>query len=494
MLNAGDIRLRVVGDSLVKRIYLVFAGLCGAIVLIVSSAHAHSEVIRAQQILYRPGNPAYWYVQSDAWGSLFSLDGGETWGWVCAEVHGDDSYQANRWPTVFAADGALVMAREQAGLFVGLEDGCSWTRVALPVDYDSVVDVTTVDGGETVFALATKYQAIDGGFRASSHLFSSLAVSASWSARKLPLPERFFPNAIRFAPSDTSEIYASGYMAGEAPTSGEPIVVHSEDAGATWIPHVVDFDVGGPFSLVTVAPGNASQLVARINRVDEVVADSSPDTVLLSEDSGSTWTRVFDGDGGLPGVALSPDGNVLYVAGPYDGLWGADVEHALRAGQSAFQQINDQVGGALLWTGGMLVAGLEPWRHSADNGLPLVGTSRNGGISFDVQLDICNIDFGACAAKGATIPCNGEPIEAFRSDLLRVCARQTPDASVLADAGASSPIASHASAQSVDHRGRGCQFGGWTPRARRVVKIWSFGLSLIIGVLRRYLGRSRRWT
>jgi MYXO-CTERM domain-containing protein len=123
------------------------------------------------------------------------------------------------------------------------------------------------------------------------------------------------------------------------------LIERSDDRGATWQALLIpgSDDKALPY-IAAVDPQNPDVLYVRL--------DGSPtDQLLVSGDGGKTWTKVFEtqipglGDtADLLGFALSPDGGMVAVGGPKDGLWIAP------ASTLAFTKVSTMSALCLTWS------------------------------------------------------------------------------------------------------------------------------------------------
>jgi hypothetical protein len=120
------------------------------------------------------------------------------------------------------------------------------------------------------------------------------------------------------------------------------------------------------------------------------------DELYASADAGKTWVHVFTAVNDLPGLAFSPDGKKVFIAGPGDGIKVAPIDDAI-AKPSAFTQVfSGQVWGLTTFDG-KLYAGNDDFTA---RGIPrrTVGVSTDEGVTFTTVMDHCELSFPTCPA------------------------------------------------------------------------------------------------
>jgi photosystem II stability/assembly factor-like uncharacterized protein len=186
-----------------------------------------------------------------------------------------------------ARAGASLLAGTDDGLFVSARNDGGWQRLETRIDgidaHPRITDVVALDGpagrGSVIVAASTQglLRSADGG--------------RSWEGRRLGLATPVL--AVAAAPS------APGTLAAVTPLAA----FTSTDGGASWT------ERGG-------TPDSGIHALAFLPGGDKVLFVTTPRGLYRSPDQGATWAPR---GGGLPlsditGLALHPDGRVLYVS------------------------------------------------------------------------------------------------------------------------------------------------------------------------------------
>ncbi len=421
------------------------------------AASAHGGIPRAFSISFAPDDPKQILLRSDVWGLMRTTDDGQSWKWTCAEVYGGNSLSAEHRVSILGARGRVLVASQFNGLQI-TDDYCSWhanpafdgqvveeiVAMKLPgatpaVDggvfatgLDKPLDAGRPDAGQGVDAGRPK--ALDAGkarsdaslgpitdagatggagtemliITATGHgdagisggIWHSLDNGDKWSRVGSSLPQHFFGASVLRAPSNRNTIYAAGGVPND-PTTG--MIERSDDDGATW--HESTFaiqpqDNDCTVRIVLVDPTRPNIAVVWLD-LPEGLGVNAPDAIYATTDSGATWKPLFQSTGDLPGLALSPDGKTLLIAGPIDGVQSANFDDALARGQAAFTRVFSGAVWALNWVAdgtanGRLYAGND---NFAARGIPAytLGVSTDEGHSFSPLMTICDVTYPACS-------------------------------------------------------------------------------------------------
>lgn len=376
------------------------SALCGLAALALSpSASAHYGIPFAYGIIFGPAGTDHVIVRSDIWGFMRSWDNGATWQWSCAEVYGGSSANAEYHPMLVTSSGRILVT----GTFEGLrlsDNFCDW-RKSDAFGSAQVADIAP--WGNDLIAL-TSTSGDGGAF--TTVLWKSTNQGDAWTTTGTAMPAHLIGESVRAAPSDAKRVY----VAGIAPNGTVGLLQRSTDGGATWTEHEFAFDAQKqPIAQFRMPLVHATRPDVAFIRVDmpEGLGMDAPDSILGTKDGGLTWTKVFDSIGDLPGIAVSPDGKTLLVAGPKDGLNSADVDDALTRGQAAFQQVWSGRTFGLNWVddgtaNGLLYAGND---NFGAVGVPevMLGKSHDGGHTFDLVMNICQISYPESCAASTTV-------------------------------------------------------------------------------------------
>lgn len=359
--------------------------------LIAPKARADGGFPRAHDIFLEPGNPSHILIRSDFWGLFRSTDGGQSWQYACSELYGGNAKQLTRVNLQYLPGGRILV-----GKFGGLamtDDYCNWTDNASLANH--YVEDLVMDGAELRAVTADG----DGNGGVTSALWSSTDNGTTWTKTGGAFPTGFIASSIRIAPSDAQRIYVGGTSIG----SSDAVIAQSTDGGATWTttaftPPSSTFEV----RVRAVHPTRPDVAFVWVDN-DDV---TQPDSIWGTGDAGATWTNVYSGQKDLPGLALSPDGTDIRIAGPYDatvgadGLVGATVDAALAQGPSAFQKVFEGSVYGLTWTADALYAGNNNFT-AGDIPAFTLGKSTTKGASFTPLMNICSLEFATCGASSS---------------------------------------------------------------------------------------------
>lgn len=359
-----------------------------AITMSAPRADAHGGFPRAFEIIVEPGNPNDVVLRSDLWGFFRTLDGGKSWQWTCAEVYGSDSLGVSHVNMALLPGGRLFVANTSKGLSI-TDDFCDW-RAAAEFTGELVYDVALSSGN--VFALTSTYKGtgIVGGLWQSTNNGDTFARSGGL------LPSTFGASSLKFSTSNPKRVYVLGQVL-EATTG---TVQRSDDGGATWTAFAVPIANPVPddvmhLRIAAVHPTRPDVVFVWAD-LEEGFGVDQPDQLWAAQDGGTTWSKIYGAKGDLPGLAFSPDGTELLVAGPKDGVQRATLVDALANGQSAFKQQFDRQVWGLHWTDTGLTAGTDNFTAA---GIPAFtyGTSPDEGKSFGKLMSVCEVKYDACS-------------------------------------------------------------------------------------------------
>jgi MYXO-CTERM domain-containing protein len=386
------------------------AALLGAALgAVAPAASAHYGIPRAFSIIFGPEGTNRVLVRSDIWGIMRSWDNGQSWQWSCAEVFGGKSSQAEYHPMVVTSTGRIVVGSSFDGLFLS-DNFCEWRK---DTSFGSalVADVTTA-GSDLLVLTSTSG---DTGY--DTLLWKSTNQGDSWTKAGTPMPRDFIGSQVRVAPSDSTRVYVVGI----APEGKVGRVQRSDDGGTTWANHEFNFDttkqIGAYFRLPMVHPTRPDVAFIRVD-MPEGLGQDAPDSVLGTKDGGLTWTKLFDSTGDLPGLTLSPDGKTLLIAGPVDGIRSADVDDALTRGPAAFEQVFDGMVWGLNWASdGTLYAGNNNF-GGVDVPEITLGVSHDGGRTFELMMNICQIGYPDSCGASTTLAAQCEGLWDNKEEML----------------------------------------------------------------------------
>jgi hypothetical protein len=316
-----------------RRAALVF----GALVYLAAPAvaSANGRFPAAGQIAQGPASSDTILVRA-TYGLALTRNGGQEWSWICEDAVGFGG--AEDPMLAFAADGS-ILAGTFEGLSVSRDTGCDWGFVAggLAGFYVIDLDMEKTDPSKGVLI------ATDG--QGHTQLWETGDDGVTWTQAGVDLPPSFVGLTVETAPSNPNRVYASGRLSPPDYPAQPGVIERSDDRGATWQPLFI--------------PGSDGQNLPYISGVDPldpdviyVRLDGFPtDQLVVSKDGGGSWTKVFETKTPVPGAtanllgfAISPDGAMVAVGGPNDGLWTAP------ASTLAFSQASSMSALCLKWT------------------------------------------------------------------------------------------------------------------------------------------------
>jgi hypothetical protein len=143
-----------------------------------------------------------------------------------------------------------------------------------------------------------------------------------------------------------------------------------------------------------IAPSNPDVVFVRADGDDTAVPPVS-DELWVSSDAGKTWRRSFVPAKDLPGFAYSPDGAMVLVASPTDGIKAAPVADAVAGNSAAFTQVFTNAVWGLTVHDGKLYAGTDDFAMKPPY---MLGVSTDQGVTFTKVMDHCQVTFPTCAA------------------------------------------------------------------------------------------------
>lgn len=437
------------------------------------SARADGGFPRANDIFFEPGDPSHILIRSDYWGLFRTTDGGQSWQYACSELYGGSSKSGTRVSLAYLPGGRILVPSSSARAIRMTDDYCNWSDNASLTGH-FIGDV--VMNGTTVVAVTSDNT--DSGI--STSLWSSSDNGSTWAPTGAALPGGFFAKSIRVAPSDPQRIYVGGTSVG----STSAVVAQSTNGGTSWTTTTFA-PSSGSFSvrIRAVGPTRPDVVFAWIDNDDP----AQPDSIWGTGDAGVTWTNVYTSQApatasvkDLPGLALSPDGTEIRIAGQYDGLLGATVDAALSQGPSAFQKVFDGQVWGLTWTADALYAGNN---NFTGEGIPAftLGKSTDGGKTFSPLMSICSLELATCGSS-SSLESTCHPVwdapGGLKPDFVTID-RCTAPADAAADAGTSHEVSS----------GCSCTLASREPGGRSAVA----GLSVFaIAVAARRTRRRRR--
>lgn len=396
-------------------------------------ARAHSGIPRAIGIHSDPTDPSHLVVESDAWGLFESRDGGATFWWVCAEAYEGDSLGILHPSAVITQRGTTLIANFYAGLQASTPDSCGWAPVPA-LDTSVAQDIVQTETGDLVVLAANG---------AMTRLLRSSDGGESWQEFGEPLPTD--AAAISLATRSLEGVLFVGSL---VPETGQIRILRSDDGAETWMARDTELEVRAGRPLVFTDPSSSERLYLRIDNLPtSQQAPDPPDALWMSADSGESWQLLLQATADLPGLAFSPNGKELAVAGPAEGLRIARLGELGDAGSAAFEP---RFGGplwALAWREDGLLADQGDLNAGAA-GFKLA-RSTDDGWTFEPVFSVCETELIQCSeSPSAQTRCADtfSRLNGFEQAILlsKECVAERPDggAAQRPDAGESAaPVA-----------------------------------------------------
>ncbi|TAK32669.1 MAG: hypothetical protein EPO40_01825 [Myxococcaceae bacterium] len=374
--------------------------LLGAVTLSPSSADANGRFPAAGYFVAGPGPRSDVFALRTTFGVLVSRDAGRAWSWVCESAYG--AVGSGDATISVGADGTLVLA-SFTGLTTGAGDYCAWPpSTGAPVR--DFADISHTADGRSMVALA--------GPGGENALYLSSDAGHTWApgARLVG----YATETVDVAPGDPMRVYVTGYA-----STGEPVLLRSDDGGRTARETTRDFLGGQNIFLAGVDPTRPDVLYLRAVR-------GLATTLLRSDDGGMTLRMVGQTASEMLGFALSDDGTTVWIASANraEGIQRSE-------GGGPWVRMAADVGVKCLrfHAGTLFVCADE-----ARDGFAL-GYSHDGGDRVDPLLSLRALD-GTTSACSPSTPVGGTcpPRWATETALLRSIDASAPSPPVFHDA------------------------------------------------------------
>jgi MYXO-CTERM domain-containing protein len=363
-------------------------------------ARANGRMPAAHQIAVSPADPSY-FVMETTFGLLISHDTGNTFSWVCEAPigYGDAGTQ----DPAIGLTTTTLFAGIQEGLSLSSDRGCTWS---LPIR-DPVIDVVVRrDDPHTALVLTSQSAGVSeaGTTTYTTQVLITHDDGAHWAQQGVPIDPDMEVETLEVATSDPMRLYVGGAKwqpDGDGGVERIAVVLTSRNGGMTYVPGTIPLvppyePSRGAAFVSAVDPANANRVYVRLG--DLVV-----DRLLVSDDGAATFQTVYQGNGTLPGFALSSDGLQVYVGGPRDGVqWASAPPGEAGAGLQFSQRATAGVS-CLAAIGGALYACMGQPQNSF---LQQLGRSTDQGATFSpVFLFSCLSGPLACPGGGVAAQC-----------------------------------------------------------------------------------------
>jgi len=277
-------------------------------------AHANGRFPATNSLVVAPRDPSFLVLRA-TYGVLVSKDAGKHWDWVCEQSLGFSGIED---PPIALTEKPAIVGALFAGVTVSQDRGCGFSLLKGEVDQRVMNDVVVAkERPREVLAIASSYGSRDdaGKNRYVSTLFRSADEGATFHAVGKSIDETVLFETVEIAESDPKRVYLSG--ARERAGAPEGVVLVSNDAGETYTEHVIPLSGGerAPF-IGAVDPKNPDRIYVRTGGSPELAKSR----LLVSDDGAKTFREAWASEGPMTGLALSPDGEKVYVGSAKDGL------------------------------------------------------------------------------------------------------------------------------------------------------------------------------
>jgi photosystem II stability/assembly factor-like uncharacterized protein len=299
------------------------AALASAIVASGPGAAANGRYPSSTQIVFSSAAPETGpIVVRTTYGLLVSRDGGSSWRWICEAALGVPAVSIEDPSVALGADDSLVV-----GLAEGLDEshdlGCNFACSPGALVGRAIVDLAGGPGPLVALSSAHVFDDAGNGASLDTRVWRSDGDGDAWVQIGGALDPTVTATTIDVARGDPRRLYVSGTRGyGSALTAS---LFVSTDGGASWIERPVPLDASSEFGIF-------------IGAVDPDVPDrvylrsTGASRLYVTDDAGQSFRVPIAFVGPMMGLALSPDGALVYVGGPEDGLFVASTAGLADAG------------------------------------------------------------------------------------------------------------------------------------------------------------------
>ena len=406
------------------------AVVAGAVLaLLTADARANGRFPAARFLTLDPPTIAL----ATTFGVVSSGDGGRTWHFTCEEGLGFDS--TLRWDPALAISGTTLTVGLPDGLSLGPSTGCAAFARPASATIDAVIDLSA-DGRRLAAAVAP--------VGAPNGVAISDDGGATWRLG-WSRPD-FSIVTVDFGPEQ--RLYASGSL------GNTPIVLRSDDGGATFTATAAAFPDSVFLYLAGVDPQNPDRLFARSDLRRGGTA------LLRSDDGGATFAELRRTTNPMTGFAFAPGATTLWSGSP--GINPGDgVFRSTDGGKSWAQVAAGYTTLGLRHRDGVLYMCADGVRDPF-----ALGCSTDGGITWKPMLtwndligpDACPAGPGRERCQAAWPPLRAQLVRDGGAPLARDrCLLPLPDAGVTTPTtpDAATPDANPADAGDLPHAGGG---------------------------------------
>lgn len=351
-----------------------------------SIARANGRFPASNAVIFDPRDPKTIWVRV-TFGLLVSHDGGQSWRWVCERAIG---FSGMEDPTYVITPKGTLVGGTFSGVAVSRDNGCTFSFATGPggVSEDAglagaplkrsrdqgtrsrpLSDIAMRATGDIVGISSVYSKASPSGPLFDNHLMISIDDAKTFGDLGGPIDPTLLLESVEIAESDPSRLYITAVRGNEPDRAGVMLV--SLNAGMTYVERKIDLSPGetAPF-IAIVDPKNADRVYVRTH-----AAVDKPTRLLVTDDAGKTWKKVYDSQTPLSGFALSQDGARVFVGSKQGVATSPTDTFSFTKGSSAEIQCLGHAAGVL-------------WGCSSERSGFFIGSSRSNGGAFDARLHL----------------------------------------------------------------------------------------------------------
>ena len=327
-------------------------------------ALANGRFPASNAVMFDPHDDKTVYIRV-TFGLLVSHDAGQTWHWVCERAIGFSGVED---PTYVITPKGTVVGGTFSGIAVSRDGGCSWA-FAGGAGSELVSDLAMRPDG-TIVGIKSVYQK-PGAYE--NRLLFSKDDAQTFTFSGATIDPTTILESVEVAASDPVRLYLSAVRGDGADRTATFFASYND--GMSWVERKLELVPGETAAYIAnVDPKNADRVYVRTSGAPEAKT-----RLLVSDDAGKTWRKVFDSPSPILGFALSDDGSKL-VIGAKEGVSYATVPDAgggfsFTKGSSAEMQCLGMKGDTL-------------YACSTERSGFFVGVSKTGGRSFNATVHL----------------------------------------------------------------------------------------------------------
>jgi photosystem II stability/assembly factor-like uncharacterized protein len=323
-------------------------------------ALANGRFPASNAVIFDPHDEKTIYVRV-TFGLLATHDGGQTWRWICERAIGFSGVED---PTYVVTPKGTLVGGTFSGIAVSRDGGCAWSFAGgagseLVSDLAMRTDGTIV-GIKSVYKKPGEYD---------NKLLISKDDAQSFTAMGATIDPTMILESVEIADSDPVRLYISS-VRGEGADRTAAFLVSYND-GMSWTERKLELVAGETAAFIAlVDPKKADRVYVRTAGAPE-----SKSRLLVTDDAGKTWRKVFDSPSPLLGFSLSPDGSKVIVGAKEGVQYAKTDDFVFTKGSSAEVQCLGMKGETL-------------WSCSTERSGFFVGQSKTNGRSFNAMVHL----------------------------------------------------------------------------------------------------------